>query len=147
MAEDDRISVIEDIMIEGIKAVLPEARVEPRTIPLTEDELKKVLTLAPFVMIEYNGGNAIARSESGLTTATRLAFNVFVGAKSLRSKEEGRRSSYGMLSSVREALDGVTLSDTDDATRHAGPFAWQSEAIFFDTAGGTIYQAIYSLDE
>ena len=144
---EDRISITEDLMVEALKSALPDTKVEPRTSPLTEEELKKILGAAPFVFLEYNGGNRMSSLENGSTSVRRNVFNLFVAAKSLRSKQEAQRGSYSLLSAIFETLDGATLKDDEYPDRFAGPFTWESEAIFFDSIGGTIYQAVYSVTE
>jgi phage gp37-like protein len=140
---EGRLAEIEDLLIATLKDDLPGVHVDTRTASLSEDELRQVLTLAPFVLIEYNGGSPVIESNVG-SLRTKLGFNLFVGARSLRSKKEAQRGSYGLLSQVRESLDGTELSE---GAIVAGPFVWEGEAIFLDTSEGTIYQAIYSLTE
>ncbi len=140
---EGRLAEIEDLLIDALSGELPGVRVETRTVSLSEEEMRKSLTLAPFVLIEYNGGNPAAGTNSG-STGTRLGFNLFVGAKSLRSRKEAQRGSYQMLSTIRETLDGQVLSN---GPIDAGPFEWEGESIYLDTGEGTIYQAIYSLTE
>lgn len=144
----DRISIIEDIMIEGLKAALPDVRtIDTRSIPLSEIELKKLIGSAPFILIENNGADPIMRAEDGSTIIWKLVFNLFIGAKSLRSKQDAQRGSYGMLETIRKMLDGNVLVDSEDSTRRAGKFKWEHQEIFFDLPEGTIYQAVYSLTE
>jgi hypothetical protein len=145
----DRISTVEDLMIGALKAALPDVRtIETRVTPLSEPELMKLIGAAPFVLIENNGGDPVQPLvESGKTRIWKLVFNLFVAAKSLRSKQDAQRGSYEMLETIRQTLDGSTLIDTEDAAKRAGIFKWEGQTIFFDLPGGTIYQAVYSLKE
>lgn len=140
---EGRLAEIEDLMIAVLKADIPGVHVDTRSSSLSEEGLRNVLTLAPFVLIEYNGGNPVTELNRG-TVGTKAGFNVFVGARSLRSRKEAQRGSYGLLAQVRASLDGMELSDNGVV---AGPFVWEGEAIFLDTNEGTIYQAVYSLTE
>jgi phage gp37-like protein len=140
---EGRLAQIEDLIIATLKEDLPGVHVDTRSTSLSEDGLRSVLTLAPFVLIEYNGGNPVMEVNVG-SAGTKVGFNLFVGAKSLRSKKEAQRGSYGMLSQIRESLDGTELSESGVV---AGPFVWEGEAIFLDTNEGTIYQTVYSLTE
>lgn len=134
-------------MIAALKEAIPDATVETRSVPLTEGELTKILGKAPFIYIEYNGGSSVARAETGMTMTRRLEFNLFVAAKSLRTKQEAQRGSYELLSKIFIALDHATLKDTESDKR-AGPFTWSSEAaIFVADDGGTVYQTVYTLTE
>ena len=144
----NRIAVVEDLMIEALKAALPEVRpIDTRVTPLSEAELANLIGSAPFVLIENNGGDPIVRTESGNTVSWKLVFNLFVADKSLRDKQDAQRGSYGMLETIRQTLDGSYLTDSEDTTKKAGKFIWEGQHIFFDLPGGTIYQAVYSLTE
>jgi len=143
----DRISEIEEMMVEVLQAAMPGVKVESRITPMNETQIAKMLALVPLCVVEYNGGSSQAKNETGKSNVRRLAFNLFVGAKSLRSKSEGSEGCYGMLSSIRATLDGVIIRDDEDATKRAGPFAWENEAIFFDSPEGTMYQAVYSVSD
>jgi len=143
----DRISDIEDLMIDALKEAIPDAHVETRSVPLTEAELTKILGMAPFVYIEYAGGASARQDESGQTLSRKLEFNLFVAARSLRSKQEAQRGSYELLMNIFNALDHSTLSNTETGKK-AGPFEWSSEAaVFVSDDGGTVYQSVYTLTE
>lgn len=142
----DRISDIEDLMIPALKEGT-EATVETRSVALTETELKTMLGKAPFIYIEYAGGSALSRTESGEVRARRLEWNLFVAARNLRSKKDAQRGSYELLTKVFSTLDSAMLVDTDTGKR-AGPFSWSSEAaVFVADDGGTVYQSVFTLIE
>ena len=141
--DEGRLAQIEDLLIATLKEDIPGVFVDTRSTSLSEENLRNALTLAPCILIEYNGGNPVAELNSG-SLGTRVTFNLFVGAKSLRSKKEAQRGSYEMLSHIRASLDGMEISDAGVV---AGPFSWEGEAIFLETTEGTIYQAVYSLTE
>ena len=140
---EGRLAQIEDLIIATLKEDIPGVHVDTRSSSLSEDGLRSVLTLAPFVLIEYNGGNPLVEVNLG-SARTRVGFNLFVGAKSLRSKKESQRGAYELLAKIRDSLDGSEISDQGVV---AGPFTWEGEAIFLDANEGTIYQAVYSLTE
>lgn len=144
--EQKRLSTIEDLMIAALKAASDGVGVETRSVALTEGELKKMLGKAPFIYIEYGGGSRISTTESGRANARRSEFNLYVAAKSLRSKQDAQRGSYDLLETNFNTLDGNILNDP--AIGRAGPFAWSSEApVFVDEDGGTVYMSVFTLIE
>ncbi|MFN0156892.1 MAG: hypothetical protein ACKVRP_02335 [Bacteroidota bacterium] len=143
----DRISIVEDILIEALKEALPGVMIETRATQLTEEELKKLIGRAPFVLIEYGSGARRVRSEEGKSRTKVMTFNLYCGAKSLRDKKDSQRGNYSLLATVQGKLDGSTFNDTEDTTRRAGPFQYENDQLFADLSDGTVYMAVYSLVE
>lgn len=142
----DRISQIEDLMIAALKAALADVAVETRSVPLSEEELTKILGRAPFVFIEYAGGARVSASEDSKMVVRRNEFNIFTAAKSLRSKQDAQRGSYELLATTFNTLHTARLKDTESGVS-AGPFIWSSEAPIFVADVGTVYQSVYTITE
>ena len=68
--------------------------------------LEGVLPRLPFCFVQYQGKTAEMRSSDGTLYEHKLKFRIYVGASSLRTKQESQRSAYSMLRSVYDALHG-----------------------------------------
>lgn len=63
----------------------------------------------PFIFVRYSGREALGqgnRSSTGVINNHILEFTLYIGAKSLRSKQESQRACYGMLRETYDALVG-----------------------------------------
>lgn len=141
----DRISAIEDILLEQAKDALGNVSVETRTVTLTEEALEAMIGRAPFCYIEFLRGMPASFSEGGASSMRKLYFNFFVASKSLRSKKEGQRGSYEMLEALRKRLNGKSFSSAVTQGVYAGPFTWEGEDVMYDSAnGGTVYMQVFS---
>ena len=143
----DRVSVIEDILIEQVKLALTIQNVETRTVSLTEPELDKMIGKAPFCYIEYVRSAPMSQDEGGASNFRKLYFNFFIASKSLRDKKEGQRGSYELLEKTRKHLNGQSFKGIA-CDAFAGPFTWEGDDVMYDSPnGGTVYMQVFSTIE
>ncbi len=141
----DRISIVEDILIEQAKLALAIENVETRTVALTEVDLEDMIGRAPLCYIEYPRSVPHTSHEGGASSMRKVFFNVFVATKNLRTKKEGQRGSYGMLEALRKKLNGSDFKGIAAPSTYAGPFTWEGEDVLYDSPnGGTVYMQVFS---
>lgn len=60
----------------------------------------------PFIFMQYQGRALRERDNVAKTIVFRLSWRFYIGAKSLRTKDEAQKASYAMLASVYDAIHG-----------------------------------------
>ena len=107
-----RLADIEDQIIATLKIYLPDCQiathvgtVSPRTF---QDPalLEGFIHQLPFVFSQYQYRETFVRDAAATTYDIRLFFRFYVGAKSLRTQQEGQRAAYDMLGTLYDALHG-----------------------------------------
>jgi hypothetical protein len=73
---------------------------------LDTEYMEGVIRLLPFCLLRYQGRQTKNRDSVGLINEHELQWQIYVGAESLRNKQEPQRSAYSFLANVYDALHG-----------------------------------------
>ncbi len=77
------------------------------------------ITQLPFVFIQYQGKELAGKDAQAMLNIHTLRFRLYIGAQSLRAKQESQRSAYSMLRLVYDDLHGKWPKGTyDGSTLH-----------------------------
>jgi phage gp37-like protein len=119
-----------DEIMRLVREQLPDIHVAEHAGVLDSADLAQITARMPWVLVEYDHPDAEKRSPGGGVALWRRTYNIFVGARNLRSQVEGKRSAYDLLDGVRVALDG-----------HA---RWEDEQLVINVPGAIVYQTVWS---
>lgn len=108
------ISDIEDQIVSTLKANSDLDGADVRThagdinvnLVLHPEYWEGLIPRLPFVYLRYQGRTGRMVDDIGLAWEHILQFQLYVGASSLRSKQESQRSCYSMLASIFDSIAG-----------------------------------------
>ena len=73
---------------------------------LNEITIEEIRQSIPFILIQYQGREWMNADETRQVNRFRLKYRIYVGASSMRTKQEGQRSAYGILGAIYDDIQG-----------------------------------------
>jgi hypothetical protein len=81
---------------------------------LDASALEGFVSILPFALIQYQGRRSLSdyRDSPAIGYVYELTFRIYIGAKSLRAKQEAQRSAYEMLRAVWDDISGHVIKSS-----------------------------------